>query len=123
MVEALNFLPLKQNISIKKGATLNIKFSLNNEDVINGTVNLLNLTGYSFTLLVRDRVSGATILTASTGNGRITIALTAPTLTILVSATDMNALTSGDYEYYLRGTDTGGVVFDVLEGSFLLGVL
>lgn len=123
MVEALNFLPLKQNISIKKGATLNIKFSLYNEDALNGTVNLLNLTGYSFTLLVRDRVSGATILTASTGNGRITIALTAPTLTILVSATDMNALTPNDYEYYLRGTDTAGVVFDVLEGSFLLGVL
>ena len=122
-MEALNFLPLKQNISIKKGATLNIKFSLYNEDVINGTLNLLDLTGYSFTLLVRDRVSGANILTASTANTRITIALTAPTLTILVSATDMNALTSGDYEYYLRGTDTGGVVFDVLEGSFLLGVL
>jgi hypothetical protein len=123
MVEALNFLPLKQNISIKKGATLNIKFSLYNEDVINRTINLLDLTGYSFTLLVRDRSSGATILTASTDNGRITIATTVPTLTILVSATDMNALTAGDYEYYLRGTDTGGVVFDVLEGNFLLEVL
>lgn len=121
MVEALNFLPLKQNISIKSGATLDIKFSLYDRDVINGTTTLINITNFTFTFLIREKITKTTIITATVANGRIVLSASIPTINILINSTDTALIPVNEYEYYLRGVDASNKVFDVLEGSFFVG--
>ena len=121
MVEALNFLPLKQNISIKSGATLDIKFSLYDRDAINGTTTLINITNFTFTFLIREKVTKTTIITATVANGRVVLSASIPTINILINSTDTALIPVNEYEYYLRGVDASNKVFDVLEGSFFVG--
>jgi hypothetical protein len=121
MVEALNFLPLKQNISIKSGATLDIKFSLYDRDVINGTTTLINITNFTFTFLIREKITKTTIITATVANGRVVLSASIPTINILINSTDTALIPVNEYEYYLRGVDASNKVFDVLEGSFFVG--
>ena len=120
MVEALNFLPLKQNISIKSGATLDIKFSLYDRDVINGTTTLINITNFTFTFLIREKITKTTIITATVANGRVVLSASIPTINILINSTDTALIPVNEYEYYLRGVDASNKVFDVLEGSFFV---
>lgn len=121
MVEALNFLPLKQNISIKSGATLDIKFSLYDRDAINGTTTLINITNFTFTFLIREKITKTTIITATVANGRVVLSASIPTINILINSTDTALIPVNEYEYYLRGVDASNKVFDVLEGSFFVG--
>lgn len=120
-MEALNFLPLKQNISIKSGATLDIKFSLYDRDVINGTTTLINITNFTFTFLIREKITKTTIITATVANGRVVLSASIPTINILINSTDTALIPVNEYEYYLRGVDASNKVFDVLEGSFFVG--
>jgi len=121
MVEALNFLPLKQNISIKSGATLDIKFSLYDRDTLTQTTTLINITNFTFTFLIREKITKATIITATVANGRIVLSASIPTINILINSTDTALIPVNEYEYYLRGVDASNKVFDVLEGSFFVG--
>ena len=120
MVEALNFLPLKQNISIKNGATLDIKFSLYDRDVITQTTTLINITNFTFTFLIRQKITKATVITATVANGRVVLSAVVPTIRVLINAIDTALIPVGEYEYYLRGVDASNKVFDVLEGSFFV---
>lgn len=88
--------------------TMNVK--------INGSA--MNLSGYSARMMVRTRPSDtAPVLTLSTDNGKITIIGGSGQLTLLVSATEMDAIPARTYRYDLE-IDNGSQVIPLLEGQF-----
>jgi hypothetical protein len=81
----------------------------------------LDLAGASILAELRDRRSGATVLSASTSNGRIS-AIDIGTFRILLSASDMRTLRADTYEiggiYTLNGTTRQFIIglLPILDG-------
>jgi len=79
---------------------------------------LINLTGYTARMQVRtDYASSATALSLTTANGQITLGGALGTITLLVSATDMSAVSAGSYVYDLEMVN-GSTVTRLVQGTF-----
>ena len=82
--------------------------------------NLINLTGYSAVMVIREKTTAATtVLTLDTGNGRITLGGAGGTITLNVSANDMD-IDAGQYTYTLELVSGGGEVTRLLMGAFII---
>ena len=101
------------NFAAEQGATLERVITYTDPDDA-----IINLTGYTAVMQVRPTAASATvILELSTGDG-ITINGSVGTLTLLVSASDMTAITPGNYVYDLEITAPSGKVTRLIEGKF-----
>lgn len=83
--------------------------------------NLVNLTGYTAAMDVRDG-AGTLVIRSDTSpsgsEGTVTLGGTAGTVAVTISATLMSALTPGVYSYDLVLTSGSGVKKRLLAGSF-----
>lgn len=81
----------------------------------------VDLTTYSARMHVRAEVDSDTlVLELTTGNGRIVLGGAAGTIQLLVSSTDAEAMTPGDYVYDLEMVAPGDVVTRIMEGNFVV---
>lgn len=81
---------------------------------------LIDLTGYTARMQVRnDYTSSTTVLSLTTENGQITLGGALGTVTLLVSATDMSALSALNFIYDLEMVN-GGTVTRLVEGTFMV---
>jgi hypothetical protein len=82
--------------------------------------NLINLSGYTASMVIREKTTAAsTVLTLSTANSRITLGGAAGTITLSVSATDMD-IDAGQYTYTLELTSASNEVTRLLMGAFVV---
>jgi len=82
--------------------------------------NLINLSGYTAELVIREKTTATNVvLTLSTTNGRITLGGAAGTITMSVSASDMD-INAGQYTYTLELTSPSGEVTRLLMGAFVI---
>lgn len=103
------------NITAEQGATFNRVLTW--RDASNA---LINLTGYTARMQVRaDYSSTSTILSLTTENSRITLGGAAGTITLLVAASDMAALSSGSFVYDLELIN-GATVTRLVQGTFVV---
>jgi hypothetical protein len=107
------FNPGRYNISIYKGTTFTLApvWKIDNLPV--------NLTGYTADMQVRD-VSNNLITELSTSNGKAVISAGLGQTTFTLSATDTAALTAGTYTYAFNLTSSAGVVYQILNGGFVV---
>ena len=103
----------KYSFAIEAGATFTRAITYQDA---NGSVP--DLTGYTARMKIRPTKESATVLVSLTDGAGITLAATAPNITISISATDTAALdmTEGDPAYYDLEIVSGSVVTRVLEG-------
>ena len=106
--------PARYNINVYKGAT----FNLNPVWKIGGIA--VNLTGFTADMQVRQFVDTGIITEMSTANGHIVIDGPRGQINITLSASETAALPAGQYMYDLNVTDTGGTVFKILQGAFVI---
>jgi tRNA threonylcarbamoyladenosine modification (KEOPS) complex Pcc1 subunit len=98
-----------------KGATFTqvIKWKDNNN-------NLINLSGYSAEMVIREKTTATNVvLTLSTDNGRISLGGEAGTITLSVSADDMD-IDASQYTYTLELTSVSNEVTRLLMGAFVV---
>jgi hypothetical protein len=77
----------------------------------------VNLQGYTARMQVRSTLEAATaLIELTTANGRIALGGTAGTITLSISATDTEALTSGRGVYDLELVSGSGIVTRLLQG-------
>ena len=106
--------PAHYSFLVRKGATWRSVFTLHQTDAASAVV---NLTGYTARLEIKDEVGDSTSLLTLTESSGITLGGTAGTITILQSATQTDAYNwytgdyrltltagSGDTNVYLYGT-------------------
>jgi hypothetical protein len=80
----------------------------------------VDLTGYTARMQIRYKVSSSVALSLTTENGRITLGGTNGTITLSISASDMEDLPSGPYTYDLELETDGGEVSRLLMGAFVV---
>ena len=80
---------------------------------------LVNLTGYTAKVQVKEEAGGTLLLELSTVNGRITLGGVLGTINLSVDAEDTR-ITPGRYQYALEMTNAGGVVTRLVEGAFVV---
>jgi hypothetical protein len=101
------------NFVIEQGATLDKTFVWKDS-----TGTIINLTGYTARMQIRQTVSSSTILLdLSTLNGRIVITALSGQIRLLVSAADTGAITWQRGKYDLELVSSTGVVTRLLYGE------
>ena len=76
-----------------------------------------NLQGFTARMQVRSTLESATtVVELTTANGRISLGGSAGTITLTISATDTEALTSGRGVYDLELVSGSGIVTRLLQG-------
>jgi tRNA threonylcarbamoyladenosine modification (KEOPS) complex Pcc1 subunit len=105
------------NITAEQGATFNRVLTW--RDAASA---LINLTGYTARMQVRADYSSTTaILSLTTENSRITLGGALGTITLLVAASDMAALSSGSFVYDLELVNVSTVT-RLVQGTFVVNV-
>ena len=100
-------------ITAEQGATFNRVLTWKNSANV-----LVNLTGYTARMQVReDYFSTTTALTLTTENSRIVLGGALGTITLTVPATDMAAMSAGNYVYDLE-LISGSNVTRLVQGTF-----
>lgn len=84
-----------------------------------GANNVMNLTGYTARMQIRQRLTGDILIELTTANGRISLGGTAGTITLEISAADTSAITL-DGVYDLELVSGSGIVSRLLQGSVTL---
>jgi len=81
----------------------------------------VDLTGYTADMQVRD-ISNNLIVELTTSNGKISIsaALGQVNLTLTATQTSAGNLPAGNYTYALNLTSSGGIVYQILTGNFIV---
>jgi hypothetical protein len=102
--------PGKYNATIWCGATWERTFTWR----VDGT--LVNWTGYTAKLQVKQYLNDTSVLTLTSGSG-ITLGGSAGTIAVVMSSALTGAVTPGDYLYDLEVTN-GSITYRVLEGKF-----
>jgi hypothetical protein len=103
-------------ITIEQGSTFSLPLTW--KDALGS---LVNLTGYTARLYVREEVeSPAPFITLTTENGGITLGGAAGTITLLMSATTTAALAQTKGVYDLELISGSGVVTRLLEGIVVI---
>ncbi len=101
------------DLYIEQGATLSLPIVWKDSDG-----NVVNITGYTARMQVRQTVPATTILlSATTENGKLVIDGSNGKVTILLSAADTTAITWLTGVYDLELISGSGVVTRLLEGS------
>jgi hypothetical protein len=99
------------DILIEQGATYSQVITYKDNGVA------VNLTGYTARMQVRATLEAATaLIELTTANGRIALGGAAGTITLSISATDTEALTSGRGVYDLELVSGSGIVTRLLQG-------
>ena len=80
---------------------------------------LINLTGYTARMMVRESVDASATLLSLTDSSGITLGGTAGTIAILISAASTAAMTKGGV-YDLELVSGGGIVTRLLQGNVIL---
>ena len=105
--------PGTYNITAYQGASFDIQFAWKIDDTP------VDLSGYTARMQARRRADSVTAaLTLTTENGRITLGDAAGTITLDVSADDMENVDAAEYVYDLELESAGGEVYRLLEGKF-----
>lgn len=102
---------------IEQGATFGHTLTLKDS-----SDSVVNLTGYTSAEmdLRTDPDATSSLLTLTTGNGRIALGASAGTVTLTISASDTAGLTATEGVYDLEITDANSNVFRILEGTFTI---
>lgn len=107
--------PGRYNIAVVNGTTFQLSpvWKVDNLPV--------DLTGYTADMQVRD-VSNNLIVELSTANTKIVIApaLGQINLTLTATQTSVANLPAGNYTYALNLTSSGGIVYQILTGNFIV---
>jgi hypothetical protein len=99
------------DILIEQGATFSQVITYKDNGVA------VNLQGFTARMQVRATLEAATaLIELTTANGRIALGGTAGTITLTISATDTEALTSGRGVYDLELVSGSGIVTRLLQG-------
>lgn len=101
------------DIVCEQGATLSLTLTYRDSSDA-----LVNLTGYSARMQVRESVRAADTLLSLTSGSGITLGGAAGTIVLTVSATATAALPRGEFVYDLELVSGSGVVTRLIEGSF-----
>jgi hypothetical protein len=103
-------------ITIEQGATLGLTLTWRDESNA-----LVNLTGYTARMQVREQLDSATpFITITTENGGIALGGVAGTITLNITATSTAAITQTSGVYDLELVSGGGVVTRLLEGLVII---
>ncbi len=103
-------------ITIEQGATLGLTLTWRDESNA-----LINLTGYTARMQVREQLDSATpFITLTTENGGIALGGAAGTITLNITATATAAITQTSGVYDLELVSSGGVVTRLLEGLVII---
>ena len=101
------------NIPAEQGATFTRVLTWRDENDA-----LIDLTAYTARMQVRaDYASTTTVLSLTTENGKITLGGAAGTITLLVSAADMAAVSGASFVYDLELVN-GATVTRLVQGNF-----
>lgn len=103
--------PANHDFTIYQGATFSEVLTWRDS-----SEELVNLTGYTARMQVRNRIDGDTVVSLTTENSRIELGGSAGTITLTISATDTAALSEGGV-YDLELISAGGIVTRLLEGA------
>jgi hypothetical protein len=99
------------DLLIEQGATFSQVITYKDNGVA------VNLQGFTARMQVRATLEAATaLIELTTANGRIALGGTAGTITLTISATDTEALTSGRGVYDLELVSGSGIVTRLLQG-------
>jgi hypothetical protein len=102
------------DITCPQGATFDKTFTI----TVNGS--LLNLTGYSAAMQVREAYNSSTALVSLTSSSGITLGGSAGTILVTITAAATAAIKDGFYSYDLEITSGSGVKDRVLQGRFIV---
>ena len=100
------------NMTADLGATFSLVITWKD-----ATGSLINLTGFTAAMDLRDDFGESAVLSLSTANGRISLGWALGTITLSVDAADM-VIGVGSFLYDLEVTSSVGVVTRVIMGSF-----
>jgi hypothetical protein len=107
--------PGRYNITVINGTTFQLSpvWKVDNLPV--------DITGYSADMQVRD-ISNNLVVELSTSNGKATIngALGQVVLTLTATQTSAGNLPAGTYTYALNLTSPGSIVYQILQGTFVV---
>ena len=104
----------KYNLVCDQATTFNFQFQILNDQTP------WNLTGYTGTMTVRPFVGASTTtVVASTANGAMVFDTGNGRITITLSAATTGAISAGRYAYDLV-LDSGGTITRILEGKFIV---
>jgi len=103
----------RYNLEIQQGATYSITATWAGSDG-----NLVNLTGYTARLQIRESYAATTTLISLTNASGITLGGAAGTIAITITAAQTTALSAPGFGVYdLELVSAGGVVTRLLEGD------
>ena len=107
--------PGRYNITVVNGTTFQLSpvWKVDNLPV--------DLTGYTAAMQVRD-ISSNLIVELTISNGKISIASALGQINLTLTATQTSAanLPAGNYTYALNLTSSGGIVYQILTGNFIV---
>lgn len=105
------------NIQADQGATFQRVVTWKDADGV-----AQNLTGFTARMQVRDTTddTDGAVLELTTANSRITLGGASGTISLLVNATTMAALTAGQYVYDMELVSSAGVVTRLVQGTFVV---
>ena len=103
----------RYNITARQGATFSLTFTVSTDG------SPWNLTGYSARMQVRAFATSSTKLLDLVSPTNITLN-SSGVCTITVGATTMAGLPAGSHLYDIEFETSGGVVYPILEGKFIV---
>jgi hypothetical protein len=102
------------NLTIHQGASWDLTMTWK----VGDPPAVVNLTGYTARMQVREKVtSPGTMTSLTTSNGKITLGGAQGTVVLALSATDTGALRPGNYVYDLELVSSSGYVTRLVEGK------
>jgi len=106
--------PGRYNITVYKGTTFQLSpvWKVDNLPV--------DLTGYSAKMQVRQFTDSSVAVELSTDNGKIVINAGLGQINMTLTAAQTAALTANTYQYDLNLTSSGGIVYKILQGAFVV---
>ena len=102
------------DITCPQGATFDKTFTI----TVSGS--LLNLTGYTAAMQVRETYDASATLVSLTSSSGITLGGSAGTILVTISAAATAAIKDGFYSYDLEITSGAGVKDRVVQGKFIV---
>jgi hypothetical protein len=103
------------DISADQGSDLDTLITYTNDSAV-----LVNLTGFSARMQVRNFAGSSASWLNLTSSSGITLGGAAGTIRIVVSAAAISAVPAGNYVYDIELVDTAQVVLKILSGEFVV---
>lgn len=107
--------PVKVPLTIYKGGVFKYRFIYTNEDA-----SVINITGWSARMSIKDDFNGTVLISATSLNGRLILGGVTGTIDIKIPA-DVSALVEGDSGVYdLELIEPDGTVYKIALGKVKL---